>query len=160
VSGKLDEKNGTTKLKIEKSVEVKASLDNIWEAIESPEKAAKASSQDVELKQKSDDQYELKVPLKLGLLKIKIACEINFIERRPKSYTELEFKANVPGGNVDGQAKVTLKPKSDNITIVDIVADVNSGGVVSSMLGGEEATGKRLDGIFEKIANSVGQAAE
>lgn len=147
-------------MKIEKSVEVKAAQAKIWDVIENPAKAVEASPQKVELKQKSDNLYELKVPLKLGLLSIKIVCDITFIERKPKSFTELEFKANVPGGSVDGRAKATLKAKSADVTVVDIVADVNSGGVVSGMLGGEEATGKRLDGIFEKIADSIGSVAE
>jgi len=146
-------------MKIKRNLEAQAARDKLWAIVEDPLSVAARSEQKFDAKQTAADAYELKIPFKLGLFTIKIGCNLKIVEKRPKEFCRLEFDAKIPSGKLDGVAAITLEPKSESVTVVDIDADVSSGGAITGMLGGEDALQKRLDKIFDAIAAKIGESA-
>lgn len=145
-------------MEINKQTKVQASIDDIWAMIDDPAKFAAAAETDVKIEQKGDAQYEVKIPIKLGILTLNANCKLDFVERSRPDVCRAQFNASVPGGGVEGDCELRFKPESDAVTIVDIKANVSAKGVVQHMLGGADSKDSKLESLIDRIVSTAGQA--
>ena len=135
-------------MKIEKTFDVDAPQQTVWDFITSPEQVAPCIPGCMGAEQTEPGKYKAVIKTKVGPIKTTFKIDIETMEERPP-----EFAAYTTSGEEGSRASrikalstLSLKPLGDDKTEITYHSDIN-------MLG---RLGKFGSGLMQKVADSIG----
>jgi carbon monoxide dehydrogenase subunit G len=135
-------------MKIEKTFNVQASSDIVWQFITSPEKVAPCIPGCEGAEKTGESTYKASIKVKVGPIKTKFVVDIETIEERPPEFASYLTKGEegTKSSRLKASSTLALLKLDEENTEVTYTSEIN-------LLG---RLGKFGSGMMQKVADSIG----
>lgn len=136
-------------MKIEKTFQVKAARNDVWNFITSPEKVAPCIPGCEGAEQTGEKTYKAAIKVKVGPIKTKFSVQIETQEENPPEFASYLTKGEegTKSSRLKASSTLSLISLEDQLTEVTYTSDIN-------LLG---RLGKFGSGMMQKVADSIGE---
>ena len=122
-------------------------LASMWEMIDAPETLAERSDSEVKVTKLGDGDYQLEIPIKMGLFKPKAKCRLTFTNKQPMRSSEFAIDAGMMGNSLKGDGTIEMDAEGPAKTRVNLIFSGDSSGIA----------GKLINDQFAKVIERLGQ---
>ena len=134
-------------MELEREFIVERPPESVWEMIDDPVGLAQRNNSEIKVTKQGEGDYQLEIPIKMGLFKPKAKCRLTFTNKQPMSSSDFAIDASMMGNSLKGDGTIAMKAEGAAKTKVKLTFKGDSSGIA----------GKLVNEHFAKAIERLGQ---